>query len=137
MSTARPQVDQPSAVPAQRFLAWNRGGWFGSQIGSTLWLLPCGFSLLSEDGRAACLAFAAFVACNLWGLALWRRRARLSAHRGIQAFLLGAMVTIAIVTVGTEVLLGASLLPHWVIAAPLPLMVHFWWLERQANRPAV
>jgi hypothetical protein len=96
---------------------WNAGAWFGAMIGSTIWLLALGVGALSEDRTTAVVVSATFVAANLWGILLWRRRARLSAA--------------AIVTANIRV--PSVLVPHWAIALPLLLMAMFWLRQRFAN----
>ena len=106
---------------------WNAGGWFGSVLGSTAWMLILGVSVVSEDLAGAVLSIIGFAAANLWGVALWLRRDRLSAYAGLQWMMIGLLVVFAAVVFGT------NLLPFWVFAAPLPLMAIFW-LRQQASR---
>ena len=75
--------------------AWNAGGWFGTQLGCTLWLLILGFVLFSKDPLAAWVCLAGFLVLNAWALYLWRSRKQLSAYAGLQRFLLAASVIIA------------------------------------------
>ena len=67
--------------------SWNAGGWFGSQVGCTLWLLILGLVLLPKDPLAAGSCIGGFVVLNAWGFFLWRRQATLRAYSGIQRFL--------------------------------------------------
>lgn len=106
---------------------WNAGGWFGALLGSTIWLLILGVSVFPEDLAAGALAIAGFAAANLWGIALWLRRDRLTAYSGLQWMMAGLLVVFA------AVVFSSNLLPYWVFAAPLPLMAMFW-LRQQASR---
>jgi hypothetical protein len=124
--------------------AWNAGGWFGTQIGCTLWLLILGFVLLSKDSLVAWLCVASFLVLNAWGLYLWRSRERLTAYAGLQRFLLMASVIIAVVVVVVNDrglseppapgALVSTYLPYWVVLAAPALMLLFFWRERRAKR---
>jgi hypothetical protein len=124
--------------------AWNAGGWFGTQFGSTLWLLILAFVLFRRDAFAGWTCIASFFVLNAWGFYLWRRRERLSAYGGLQRFLTAASVIIAVVvwvvnsrglsespTPGAMV---STYLPYWVIAAAPALMVLFFLRERKVRR---
>jgi hypothetical protein len=124
--------------------SWNAGGWFGSQLGCTLWLLILGFVVLSKDSLAAAVCLAGFVTLNAWGLSLWQRRERLSAYAGLQRFLLAASLIIALVVVvlngrgvsepPTPGALVSTYLPYWSIAVAPALMLLFFLRERQVKR---
>lgn len=64
---------------------WDFGGWFGSQLGSTLWMLLAGSILLARVPLAASVVIGIFLLVNALEFSLWQARARLSAHRGVQA----------------------------------------------------
>ena len=68
-------------------LQWNPGGWFGSQVGGSAWILVGGLLCLPRDGTTGLIVLALFAAANLVGLQLWSRRARLSAYAGLQLLL--------------------------------------------------
>ena len=124
--------------------AWNAGGWFGTQLGCTLWLLILGFVLFSKDALAAWVCLAGFLVLNAWALYLWRSRKQLSAYAGLQRFLLAASVIIALVIAvvngrglsepPTPGALVSTYLPHWVIAVAPALMLLFFWRERKIKR---
>lgn len=130
--------------PAPSTFSWNAGGWFGSQVGCTLWLLILGVVLLSKDSFVAWGCVGGFVVLNAWGLYLWRRRDKLKAYAGLQRFLLATSVIIALVVVvanrrgvsepPTSGALVSTYLPHWVIAIAPGLMAMFSLLERQVKR---
>ncbi|MCI0330982.1 MAG: hypothetical protein L0196_08580 [candidate division Zixibacteria bacterium] len=133
--------DKNSAPSA---FVWNAGGWFGSQVGSTVWMLILGFVLLSKDALAAWVCFGGFLVLNAWGLYLWRSRERLSVYAGLQRFLAAATVVIALVVVVVNErgasqppapgALVSTYLPYWVILAAPALMLLFFLREREANR---
>ncbi len=136
--------DMTTGNSAPHAFSWNAGGWFGSQLGCTLWLLILGFVLLSRDALAASVCLAGFLALNAWGLYLWRGRQGLSPYSAIQRFLLAASVVIAVVVAVVNVrgvseppaagALVSTYLPYWVIAVAPALMVLFFLRQRGLNR---
>ena len=134
-------TDQHSTRSA---FAWNAGGWFGSQLGCTLWLLILGLVLLSKDSLSAWVCVGGFVVLNAWGCYLWRCREQLSAHAGLQRFLLAASLMIALVVMvvnsrgvsepPTPGALVSTYLPYWVIAAAPALMLLFFLREWNVKR---
>jgi hypothetical protein len=129
---------------AQPAFSWNAWGWFGTQLGATLWMLILGVVLLSKDSLAALVNVGGFVVLNAWGLCLWQSRERLSAHAGFQRLLGASSVVIAFVVVVNNSrgssqprVPGAwvsTYLPYWVIAVAPALMLLFFLLERQMKR---
>ena len=124
--------------------SWNAGGWFGSQLGCTLWLLILGSILLSKDSLAALACLGGFIGLNAWGLYLWRRREQLSAYAGLQRFLAAAAVIIAVVVLAVNGrglseppapgALVSTYLPYWVIALPPALMLLFFLRELKVKQ---
>lgn len=116
---------------------WSAGGWFGGQLGGTLWLLILGAALAHRDPVAGGACIGAFLLVNLYGLHLWRKRARISAYAGIQRLL--AALSLVIVAVMLVLYLrdsnelpapGAMVsthLPYWLalVAPALMLLFHF------------
>ena len=122
---------------------WNAGGWFGSQIGGTLWLLLYGLAAAAADAFTAALAAAGFLLLNAWGLFLWRRRARYRAHAALQAFLAAAALVVAVIVIAAHARgltqapadgrLASTHLPYWAMAVAPALMLLFWLRERAAR----
>jgi|GEM_PF-1407271 len=78
-----------SKVPRQGIgFQWNAGGWFGCQIGGTLWILICAVLLTPKDATVAAAVFAAFLLPNLGGTALWILRHRVAPYPAIQTLLI-------------------------------------------------
>jgi len=78
---------------------WNTGGWFGGQIGSTLWLFIVAYETLPKSASAAAwLAFCA-AAPNILGCLLWQKRDRLRPYPAIQCLIaaLGMFTLLALV----------------------------------------
>jgi len=71
---------------------WNSGGWFGAQIGATLWVLIGGIVLWPESSAAGIAGVTAFVIPNAAGLALYMNRHRIAPYPAIQVllFMIGA-----------------------------------------------
>jgi hypothetical protein len=136
MTTARHSAASP--------FAWNAGGWFGAQLGSSLWMFILGLVLLRTDPVAASVDLACFVLLNAWGLHLWRSRDRVSAYAGSQRFLIGATVLITLIALVSNAR-GISApqapgawdpmrVPYWAIALGPILMLQFWLQERAFRR---
>jgi len=68
-------------------MQWNIGGWLGAQLGGTIWILVAGILSLWVDVTTAIIIIALFVLANVIGMAIWRRRDRLSAYAGVQILL--------------------------------------------------
>lgn len=66
---------------------WSTGGWFGSQIGSTLWLFILGAVLLNKSTALGLLLLFLFILPNAAGWLLWRERHRIEPYPAIQALL--------------------------------------------------
>jgi len=73
-------------------LQWNRGGWFGSQIGSSAYMILLGAVMLFIDAKPASIILACGLVPNVVGCALWRHRDRLSPLAGLQWLLLTLFV---------------------------------------------
>lgn len=67
--------------------SWNAGGWFGSQLGSTLWLAISAAVLAGRSAAVASIVFTLFLIINLVGVLLWRRRSRMSVFLAMQGLL--------------------------------------------------
>lgn len=78
---------------------WNTGGWFGSQIGSTAYLVLLGGLLAAKAPRAGILVVVCGLLPNLAGTLLWMRRDRLAPYPALQGLL-------AIVFVFTALAIG-------------------------------
>jgi len=120
---------------------WNAGGWFGAQLGSTLWMLILGGLLLARDPATGLLCLAGGLGLNGLGLGLWLARRRLRPYLGIQAFLLGTSLVVAVLVLVVNArglsrppeagALVATYLPWWVITLPPGLMAGMAWLRHQ------
>ncbi len=68
-------------------LEWNLGGWFGGQLGGTLWILIAAVLSATRDLETGALVFLTFLIPNIFGTILWHRRDRLSCYVAIQMLL--------------------------------------------------
>ena len=55
-------------------LDWNMGGWFGSQLGGTVWILVSAAISLGHDIPAGLVVLLVFLVPNIVGSYLWFRR---------------------------------------------------------------
>jgi hypothetical protein len=79
---------------------WNAGGWFGSQLGGTVWMLVAGAMFIPQPRVAAGVLALCFVIPNAVGCWLWSRRDRLAPYPSIQwlIIVMGVFAAIAFVT---------------------------------------
>lgn len=68
-------------------LEWNLGGWLGSQLGGTLWILIAAVLSAIRDLETGALVLVMFLIPNTIGTILWLRRDRLSCYVAIQMLL--------------------------------------------------
>ena len=73
-----------------RGFRWNAGGWFGSQIGMTAWILVTAFVLYPVDANVATFVLLFFLFPNVIGTWLWTRRARISPYKAVQSLVVMA-----------------------------------------------
>lgn len=77
-----------TAMPGNGSIQWNAGGWFGAQIGYSVWILPMVFLLAKgEEALAAGLGLLSFSGINILGLWLWSRRHRIRPYPACNSLL--------------------------------------------------
>jgi len=109
---------------------WN-GGWFGIQLGGTLWMFLGSLAMLSVSPVAGVVFFVAFALANALGLALWARRGQLRIYTAVQVFLLGlAALSIVCVTVADWCRQIPDADAYWSMLIFPSLMVQFYLHER-------
>lgn len=81
------------AVAATGHFRWDAGGWFGSQLGGTAWMLVGAAVLAPRAADVAVVWLACFAAPNAIGCRLWRRRFRLGPYPATQALLLTCVMS--------------------------------------------
>ena len=123
---------------------WNAGGWFGSQLGSTLWLFILAGEMVPKSVFAATWLFVCAAAPNILGCILWMKRDRLAPYPAIQ-FLIAAIGagTLVALLVADHFLVLASIdsrwkssprQAYWVLCIFPMLMAQAAWLERSASK---
>jgi len=76
-------MKKQSRVGPGRF-QWNTGGWFGAQLGSTVWLILAATIQLPGYPKATVVALACFLVPNVFGLILFLNRHRVAPYPAIQ-----------------------------------------------------
>ena len=62
-------------------IQWNAGGWFGSAVGSTAWMLVCAIFLIVHGQNAiAAVNVACFAIANAVAVGLWLNRSKICAY---------------------------------------------------------
>ncbi|MCP5055669.1 MAG: hypothetical protein GY937_02970 [bacterium] len=119
---------------------WNRGGWFGSQVGATLWLVLLGGVLLVQSQPVGGLVVLCGVVPNLIGLALWRRRQSISPYAAIQILIAvcgcGALVAMVGIRVIAPPQVASETSWVWFLLMYPGLMLMFHLQERAARKAA-
>ena len=69
-------------------IQWNAGGWFGSVVGSTAWMLVCAiFLMFHGQNTVAAINVACFAIANAVAVALWLNRSKISAYPALLTLL--------------------------------------------------
>ena len=131
----------PGARIGDGLLQWNRTGWFGAQLGGTLWLGLCGALLATYAPVAGLSTVGLCLAANAIGFGLWKCRAHLAPYLAIQLLCLvsfsaaaisfGIFYRIGLAAAIAEEEGGGLPLPLWVYLGIYPaLMILFRYLDR-------
>jgi hypothetical protein len=64
-------------------LEWNTGGWFGSQLGGTVWILIAAAISFGHDISIGIILLSLFLVPNIGGLILWHQR-KLTCYQSLQ-----------------------------------------------------
>ena len=139
MSTA--QAERPGDAGA---FSWNAGGWFGGQVGATLWLGILGALLALQDLTGGLVALGAWAVPNVLGIRLWRQRARRDAYASLQLLIavagLCALAAVAFLSARSAYvgLMERHGTQTWSVFAALlvypAIMLQFWLQQRAARR---
>lgn len=136
-----------SPVQGQGHFQWNAGGWFGGQLGSTVWLLVGAALVVPQSLKVAGILFGCFLLPNLLGLWLWSRRDRIAPYPAMQALIwtVAVFATVAFLTfdfaaaelpyLGTQLESQpfSSLMYCFLLIFP-GLSLLFYLIEREARR---
>ena len=85
---------------------WNAGGWFGSQVGSTVWLFILAYQTVPKSAPAATWLLLCAVAANILGCILWMERDRLAPYLAIQCL---------VAAIGVFTLLALLVADHFLV----------------------
>ena len=117
---------------------WNGGGWFGAQLGMSLWIALLGGALLMSSRPVGTWLIVLALVANALGVLLWTRRDRLEPYPALQVLLGigGVTAVIAFVAVARAgVPSEESGLPTpWFLLMYPGLMLTFHLRERAARR---
>jgi len=123
---------------------WSPGGWFGTSIGSTLWLLIGSVVLFRLAPLAGFVWLAAFTLANCLGLALWAKRQRLPAYSAFQFFLC-SLAVLSLVSMATAdwsghlpALVSGSQHPRLIAYGAIlvfPLLMLLFYFRERATSP--
>jgi hypothetical protein len=130
------------ARPGKGYFQWSAGGWFGAQIGSSLWILLLGILYLAKSVTIGLCVIFCFLMNQLFCTLLWRRRAKTAPHRAIQLMLLfsGILALVSIILIDSssgfadlEAVFPSIPLMWYAVLLIYPLMMSFFYLlERRA-----
>jgi hypothetical protein len=127
---------------------WNRGGWFGGQVGSTAWMLVGAAVLARQAPQVAVAWLLFFVVANAIGFWLWGRRDRLRPYPAQQALVLVCGIS-SVLALATLHLLQPGVVVNQIAGVRLQdepqlilsllgmlifMMAHFHLMERSARK---
>ncbi len=118
---------------------WNLGGWFGAQIGATLWLVLMGGLVAARHSVPSGLAVLGLgLAPNVIGWWLWHRRETLAPYPAIQMLVAvcGVAAAAAVLVLGRVGVakLSVDVPGAWVLLIYPGLMLWFHLQEQSAKK---
>jgi hypothetical protein len=123
---------------------WNAGGWFGSQVGSTLWLFILAYLMAPTSTTAAAWLAGCAVAPNLLGGILWMKRDRLAPYLAIQCLVAAVGVVTLLAFLVADHLRVLPILDsrfmnspqqaYWVLCLFPVTMAHFAYMEHATSK---
>ena len=122
---------------------WNAGGWFGAQLGGTVWMLIAGILSAIHDFPTGILVVLLFAIPNVVGSVLWMTR-RLSCYASTQ-LLIGICGLCGLATVYTlenanawmQIQTGGQVSAYssyWIIGLVYGGLLLFFYFRFGANR---
>ena len=128
---------------ANEAFRWNVGGWFGSGLGATAWMLPLAFAAIWFGSTSvAILLTACYLSAVAMIVLLWRSRERLAAYTALQILIAWLGFLTSLVLAGLQ-LLATPKVQHfaqWTPWAWLTLLIFpaiafkFWWQRNSSRR---
>ena len=124
----------------QTRMVWNKGGWIGSVVGCTTWMVVSAFSVMGSAPLVGAAALGLALGVMLFARALWQRRSDLHPIRGIQALAIASFVA-AICGIGFAIWRDAVSLeqatPLLLSLVVFPLMAGVFELRKRSEERAV
>ncbi|MBW2313756.1 MAG: hypothetical protein JRH10_06160 [Deltaproteobacteria bacterium] len=125
------------AKPGPGRFQWSTGGWFGAQLGATLWLLLLGGLMLGQGRSSGGVVLALGLLVNGLGVYLWSARGTREPYPAIQLFL-GACSVVALASVllasASNPSTGASSAPSLPTLLVYPALMGVFHLQETASR---
>lgn len=90
-------MDTEKSLDRNSFV-WNAGGWFGSQIGGSVWMLFCALTVLPADAISGLVCLGSFAVINAVGCYLWQRREKIDPYVGLQRLFFTVAVACAVIS---------------------------------------
>jgi len=148
MTPGAEAMETNGPLPNPGRFQWNRGGWFGGQLGGTAWMFVGAVVLLPHAPELAGVWLACFAVANAIGSAMWRSRDRLRPYPALQALLLVCGVSGLIALVALHVrrpglritrppgiyLADEPRLIFWLLVLVISLMTWFHLQVRSAKK---
>ncbi len=75
-------------LPGPGYFQWSTGGWFGSQLGCTAWMLAGATLFVMQAWDVTVIWLICFATANAIGTWLWSRRDRLRPYLALQLLLI-------------------------------------------------
>jgi RNA polymerase sigma factor (sigma-70 family) len=122
---------------------WNAGGWFGSCVGASAWLIPLtGIAWWHGATSTAIVTSLAYIVIVAIAFALWRLRERLDAYIALQIFVAFSFLSTTAVFAGLQFLGNAKTQQIvqwtpwvWCLLMLFPLIsLCFWWMRHSFQR---
>ena len=145
-------METKEPLPGLGCFQWNRGGWFGSQLGGTAWMLVGAVVLVPHAPEVAGVWLAGVAVANAIGSWMWWRRDRLRPYPALRALLLVcgvdglmALVALHVLRPGLRITrpLGIYLADEprsilWLLVLVVSLMTWFhvreWSAQKERSR---
>ncbi len=123
---------------------WSTGGWFGSQIGGTGWMIPYGIIAALKSLLPGLFILGCAILANVIGHQLWKRRDRIHPYPAVQMLVFEVGVISAMVLwVGYQTNLIAAFdarysenpeKSFWILLMFPMIAAYFAFLEKAGRR---
>ena len=105
------QIEVPINGPGR--FQWNAGGWWGSTLGATAWMIPTAVILIANgQPLLALLPVIGFLLMNSLAAMLWARRDKVLPFRALMVLLGSLAVVVPAVWAGVAMVGTADSLAH-------------------------